>query len=203
MGACSNSQRSGTSPGLENALDSYWCWCRLSPVEERVLVLHRGGLSVRWGSAGPGSGFRATVARAGTTFPIPTLTGNAADMEHTRKRRGRKMKVRGRRCLAPQHCGAAGLPGPQLLAGRALPQHPFRGRGNPAGCWAGLILGVAGHHGAAVVSHEVPGTIRPGAGVGPGFGAGVGVCCVGALRWSCSSIRPAPCPALPCWCAAR
>lgn len=78
-------------------------------------------------------------------------------------------------------------------------------KGNPAGCWAGLILGMARHHGAAVVSHEVLGTIRPGAGVGAGFGAGagVGVCCVGALRWSCSIIRPAPCPALPCWCAAR
>lgn len=92
---------------------------------------------MRWGSAGPGSGCRATEARAGNTFPSPTLTGNAADKEHMRKRRGRKMKVRGRRCLAPQHCGAAGLPHPQLLAGRALPQHPFWREGTQLGAGQG------------------------------------------------------------------
>lgn len=92
---------------------------------------------MRWGSAGPGSGCRATVARAGNTFPSPTLTGNAADMGHTRKRRGRKMKVRGRRCLAPQHGGAAGQSGTQLLAGRALPQHPFCRKGTQPGAGQG------------------------------------------------------------------
>lgn len=66
---------------------------------------------MRWGSAGLGSGRRATVPRAGSSFPIPPPTGNAAsaDMEHTRKRRGRKPMVRGRRCLAPQHRQPAGL----------------------------------------------------------------------------------------------